>query len=207
MESLHGCRENHLMLTEMMREAKHQQRNLTLCWIDLANAYGSVQHNLIFLALEHYHLPAHFVRLIKNMNFSLSVLILTNSWSTSSFPLQVGIFQGDPLSVVIFNLVINLYVEFSQESYLQLGYCFSGSSYTVPLLQYADDSCLVSNSVENCQNLCSWANMKAKVPECNVQEIKRSKVQNTTHRVLNNSPIPVVDSLGIKFLALPISNS
>ena len=33
-----GCLENHLKLSEMIKEANYQQRNLTLYWIDLAIA-------------------------------------------------------------------------------------------------------------------------------------------------------------------------
>ena len=106
----------------MIKETKHQQRNLSLCWIDLANAYGSVQHRLIYLALEHliYHFPATFIRFIRSMYSNLFVLFITNCWCTDPFPLQIGIFQGEPLSVMIFNLVINLLVEFIQEFYSQL---------------------------------------------------------------------------------------
>jgi hypothetical protein len=47
---------------EMIQDAQCQQRNLALCWIDIANAHGSVQHNLIHLALNHYTIfqnPSH----------------------------------------------------------------------------------------------------------------------------------------------------
>ena len=198
----------------MIKEAKPQQRNLTLCWIDLANAYGSVQHSLIHLALEHYHLPTSFTRLIRIMYSNLSAVVVSNTWTTNPFPLQIGIFQGDPLTVIIFNLVINLFVEFIHEFYYQLGYCFSGSPRTVPLLQYADDSCLVSNCLNNCQVLCSaadkwlaWANMKAKVPKCKVLEIRRGKVHQGTSLILSGASVPPIEGASFRFLGLPISDS
>ena len=213
-DGIPGCLENHLKLSEMIKEAKYQQRNLTLCWIDLVNAYGSVQHRFIYLALEHYHLPVAFVQLIRVMYTNLSAVVATNSWTTSSFSLQIGIFQGDPLSVVIFNLVINLYVDFIHEFYYHLGYCFSGSSHTIPLLQYADDSCLVSNSLDNCQVLClatdkwlAWANMKAKVPKCKVLEIRRGKMQQDPQLYLSRSSVPAIEGASFRFLGLPVSDS
>ena len=213
-DGIPGCLENHLKLTGMIQEAKNQQKNLVMCWIDLANAYGSVRHDLIQLALRHYHLPESFISLIKSMYSNLSAMVVSKSWCTESFPLQIGIFQGDPLSVVIFNLVMNLYVEFIQEHYHQLGYCFSGSSHVVPLLQYADDSCLTANCVDNCQIMCKatdkwllWANMTAKVPKCRVLEIKRGKVEHNTQLLLNGIPVPHIQEDPLKFLGLPISNS
>ena len=61
--------------------------------------------------------------------------------------------------MIIFNLVANLFVELITEHYNHLGYDFTGSAHMLSLFQYADDSCLVSNSLENCQILCKAAEM------------------------------------------------
>ena len=65
------------------------------------------------------------------------------------FLISIGIFQGDPLSVMLFNTVINLYVDFIHLNHAHLGYNFTGSQHCVLLLQYADDTCLVDNSMDN----------------------------------------------------------
>ena len=77
--------------------------------------------------------------------------------------------RGDPLSVVIFNTVMNLVDTISMR--IDLGYKFSNSSRKVTILQYADDTCLVANSPASCQHLLSmisdwlqWSGMVAKVP-------------------------------------------
>lgn len=213
-DSIPGCIEHHFKLSSALNEAKQQQKNICICWIDLANAYGSVHHNLIFLALEHYHLPKPFIDLVRNIYSGLSAIISTKQWNTTPFPLRIGIFQGDPMSVIIFNLVINLFVEFISENYHQLGYHFSGSQHCLPLLQYADDSCLVSSSEENGQVLCHatekwlfWANMSAKVPKCRVLVLKRGKLVPSPNVSLNNLVIPPVDESSFKFLGLPVSNT
>ena len=41
----------------------------------------------------------------------LSGTVVTNDWSTATIPLELGVYQGDPLSVVIFNTVINTMVD------------------------------------------------------------------------------------------------
>jgi hypothetical protein len=46
-----GCLEHAFALYEALREAKEHTRQIVTCWIDLANAYGSVRHNLIQFAL------------------------------------------------------------------------------------------------------------------------------------------------------------
>ena len=154
-----------------------------MCWLDLANAFGSVEHDLILLTLEHYHFEPSFIRLVGEFYRGLSVVVTTRNWTTDTIPLNVGIFQGDPMSVIIFNLAPNLFVELITENYHHLGYQFTGSAYALSLLQYADDSCLMSNSLENCQLLCNvaqiwleWTHMRAKVPKCRVLAIRRGKI-------------------------------
>ena len=77
-------------------------------WLDLANAFGSVDHQLILLVLNHYHLDPVFINLVREFYSGLSVLVATKRWCTGRMPISIGIFQGDPLSVVIFNLVANM---------------------------------------------------------------------------------------------------
>ena len=79
-------------------------------------------------------------------------------------------YQGDPLSVVIFNTVMNTLVD-TISTHIDLGYQFCNSSRKVNILQYADDTCLVANSPASCQHLLSivsdWlqlSGMDAKVP-------------------------------------------
>ena len=93
-------------------------------------------------------------------------------WDTPFIPIQVGVYQGDSLSVVIFNTVINTMVD-TVQSRQDLGYIISPSQKPVNLLQYADDTCLVANSPSSCQHLInmlatwlSWSGMKAKIPKC-----------------------------------------
>ena len=47
-----GCLEHSFALHEALKEAKSWKKSIVVTWIDLANAYGSVRHNLIQFALE-----------------------------------------------------------------------------------------------------------------------------------------------------------
>ena len=212
--SVPGCLEHQVKLSCALQEARLQQKTITVCWLDLANTFGSVEHDLILLTLEHYHLKPSFIRLVQEFYRGLSVVVTTRNWTTDTIPLNVGIFQGDPMSVIIFNLVANLFVELITENYHHLGYQFTGSAYALSLLQYADDSYLMSNSLENCQLLCNvaqmwleWAHMRAKVPKCHVLAIRRGKIISDPQLTLNNLPIPPVADEPITFLGMPLSST
>ena len=50
-----GCIEHTFTLMEALKEANAHTRQIVITWIDLANAYGSVRHNLIQFALNWFH--------------------------------------------------------------------------------------------------------------------------------------------------------
>lgn len=53
--------------------------------------------------LKHYHTPPKLTNLVKAFYTGLVVKVNAASWSTPMIPIQLGVYQGDPLSVVIFN--------------------------------------------------------------------------------------------------------
>ena len=140
-----------------------------MCWLDLTNAYGSVHHSLIQFALRHYHAPPQFCQTMQALHIDLTAKVITDQWATPAVPLSIEVYQGDPLSVVIFNTVINTLVD-ALQTRLDLGYRLSNSTRQVNVLLYADDTCLLADSPATCQHLLDmvhqwlqWSGMRAKV--------------------------------------------
>ena len=98
----------------------------------------------------------------------LSARVSTDAWITASFPLNIGIYQGDPLSGITFNTVINTLVD-TLNLKKDLGY-FLSLSHQVSLLQYANNTCIIASSPV----WLRWVDMKAKVPKCHFLHIKNS---------------------------------
>ncbi|GFO14726.1 reverse transcriptase [Plakobranchus ocellatus] len=57
------------MIWEAIQRAKSEKLNLDVIWLDLANAYGSVPHEMIQLALRMYHVP-EFTKVMLDDYFS-----------------------------------------------------------------------------------------------------------------------------------------
>ena len=102
-----GCAEHYLKLLSIIHEAQRKHKSLFVCWLDLANALGSVHHDLIRFSLSHYHAPQIMVSTISNLYKDLICVVYTNSWTNNPIQLQTGVYQGDPLSVLVFNTVMN----------------------------------------------------------------------------------------------------
>ena len=107
-----GCIEHPFALHEALRTAKEETRVIVTSWIDLANAYGSIRHNLIQFALEWYHVPLSIQKLIFDYYEKLCAKITTKEWSTKFFSFDIGLFQGCVLSTILFDCVFNLLLDF-----------------------------------------------------------------------------------------------
>lgn len=149
--------------------------------------------------------PNQFVSLVDNLYSSLSASVWTESWSTPHIPIKGGVFQGDPLSVIIFNTVMNTYID-AVKPYLSSSYQFTNHTQSLGLLQYADDTCLVSDGPASCQKLLDltdiWLRwMEARIPKCQCMAIKASseKVYDP-NLTLSGAHLPFIGNQHTQFL-------
>ena len=206
-----GCTEHQAKLAAVLSEARKKHKSLAVAWLDLANAYGSVHHSLIQFSLKHYHAPPEFCSILRSLYSGLTASILTNDWQTSEILLEVGVYQGDPLSVAIFNMVINTLAD-TLMTRSDLGYALANLPQRINLLQYADDVCWVTNSPAACQHLLTmvdnwlvWSGMKAKVTKCHSLGIHSSSGSTFDPKVtLSGELLPFLGNKAITFLGLSI---
>ena len=211
MKATPGCIEHQCKLAAILAKARKNHKSLAVCWLDLANAYGSVHHSLIEFSIRHYHAPPQFCSIIRSLYSDLYGTVVTNDWSTATIPLELGIYQGDPLSVVIFNTVINTMVD-TLQTRSDLGFLFPNSRHQVNLLQYADDTCITANSPAAGQHLLDmvdrwlqWSGMRAKVPKCHCLALQGSTGKlYDPHLSIASQSIPFIGSNSIRFLGMTI---
>ena len=211
-----GCEEHQLKLSSIIRDANKHQRSLTIAWLDLANAYGSVNHQLIQFALSHYHAPPELIALTSNLYHNQQAIITCQNWQTNPVSLQVGVFQGDPFSVAIFNTVINLLLDHIKHVCPDTGYRFSSSDRQLSTLQYADDTCYTARNPKKCQEMLNatdvwlkWAQMEPKVPKCRTLSLQSRHPQHNRfsnpHLTLGTEEIPFLGDETIPFLGMPVT--
>ena len=96
-----------------MRHARLRQKTVHLTWFDLKDAFGSVPHDVICYTLKRNSSPDHqIVSYVSNLYGSLQGKIVTNSWSSELFHFNRGVFQGDPLSPLIFLLTFSPIIDY-----------------------------------------------------------------------------------------------
>lgn len=82
----------------------------------------------------------------------LAAIVSTDEWVSQEIPLGIGVYQGDPMSVVIFlTFMATLSDKLKTRQELRVRLVKSESLVNHPL--YADDTCIISSSPSGCQHL------------------------------------------------------
>ena len=206
-----GVVEHQAKLAAVIKSANQQKRSLGIAWLDIVNAYGSVHHELIQFSMAHYHAPPEFCRLLQSWYSGLSGVVSTDQWLTDTVPLKTGVYQGDPLSVVIFLAVMNTLSD-TLNTRRDLGFSLPQSSISINHLLYADDACIISSSAAGCQHLLDmvqrwleWAQLRAKVPKCRSLVLQASSGRRVIPTLtINGDRIPTSEDGEFKFLGMPV---
>ena len=184
-----GTIEHTELLTHIINHAKRKQKQLVISLFDLRNAFGEVNHNLIRKVLHFHHVPQPIVDLISSQYTDYFISILTKNYMTKPISVKRGVLQGDCLSPLIFNLVVNSIVTtIKNEKVSCLGYVFGEGLSPRHWFQFADDTAIVSALEEDNQYLCNafskwatWADLKIKVDKCHTFGIKKSSTSSVQY--------------------------
>ena len=181
-----------------MKEMKKKQRSLTVTLIDLRNAFGLVRHDLI-ISTKFHHMPPEIIAMIQHIYTGIYTAILT--LVTEFIHVGKGVLQGDCLSPLLFNMVINTFIQrIKSNRFEQLGYKFL--KYLPPRhwYQFADD--VITGMENHYQTLlnefsrwCTLTEMSIRIDECH--SFRMAKVNSASKQVflklyLNNTLISPV---------------
>ncbi len=198
-----GCVEHNQVLHEIIRHSKSNNRTVHITWFDLEDAFGSVPHHLIELTLKRNNFPPSKCKYISNLYSSLNGTVVCDNWQSKNFKFKKGIFQGDPLSPLIFILCFNPIIQ-DLDSNLQHGYEINGNKFISS--PFADDFCLISRNKRTHQRLVSRISkltktmgLKLKPSKCRSLSIVSGKPTAVEFN-LDESKIPTLEKEPHKFL-------
>ena len=97
-----GCVEHSAMIWDQIQRAKWEKNDWHVIWLDLANAYGSLPHQLINYALEFFHTPPCIKNLVALYYSDLQMCFALQGFTTGWQHLEVGIAMGCALSPILF---------------------------------------------------------------------------------------------------------
>ncbi len=97
-----GCVEHSAVIWEQIQRAKRERGDLHVVWLDLANAYGSVPHQLIEYALDFFYIPVCIRALVAKYFEDIKMCCTHQDFTTSWQQLEVGIAMGCSISPILF---------------------------------------------------------------------------------------------------------
>lgn len=200
-----GCLEHSGVVTQLIREAREGKGNLAVLWLDLANAYGSIPHKLVEVALEKHHVPINIKALIMDYYNNFFLRFTAGTVSSKQHRLEKGIITGCTISVILFALAMNMLVK-SVEPECRGPKTKSGVRQP-PIRAFMDDLTVTTESVPGCrwilhglERLTTWARMHFKPEKSRSLVLKRGKVTDRFQFSLAGTKIPSITEKPVKSL-------
>ena len=103
-----GCLDNNLILTSILESSAWSGKECHFCFLDLADAFGSIPYELIWYTLNRSGLNPDTLDLIKQLYTDCHTQYKCGSLITERIPLLKGVKQGCPLSMSLFCLSIDV---------------------------------------------------------------------------------------------------
>ena len=157
----------------MVKNVQARRRPLSVAFLDIRNAFGSVRHDCIDEVLRHFDAPTDLIECIEDIYTRNTCTVRCGAGETGSIPVGRGVRQGCPLSGLLFNLVIEVLLRGFRDC-TDVGYRLpSKDDVLVRSLAYADDICLVTSDREQMNKLLSlthifslWAGVQFNPKKC-----------------------------------------
>jgi hypothetical protein len=136
-----------------VEDAHTSKKDMVLCFLDFKGAFPSMDHKPLVRTLEFLGLPSDFTLLISNLYSGATTQFITPHGHTPPVGIGRGTLQGDPLSPLIFDLMIEPQIRWLNAA--DKGYNITSCGLKLSSRWYDDDGTLVTNSVDDLLSILS----------------------------------------------------
>ncbi|CAL7932882.1 unnamed protein product [Xylocopa violacea] len=150
--SADGCSENVFLLDMTLRYHHQRFKSLFLSSIDIAKAFDSISHRAIVDTLISAGVPTTFVNYVKYVYETGTTRFSCPGWMSPPIRPSRGVKQGDPLSPILFNLVIDRLFKLLPN---EIGADIDGMR--INAAAFADDILFMSSTQRGLQTLLDMA--------------------------------------------------
>lgn len=168
-----------------------------------ANAYGSIPHKLVELALHLHHIPSKVKHLILDYYANIRLRFTSGSVTSDWHRLGKGIITGCTISVALFALAMNMVGKAAEVKCT--GPLSRSGIRQPPIRAYMDDLTITMTSVpgsrwilQGLERLITWARMSFKPCKSRSMVMKRGKVMAKFCFSISGTAIPSTSEQPVK---------
>ena len=174
------------MVWSVLKEARAKKLlAASSIWLDIANAYRSIPHKLIFFALQRYGILNQWTKVVKSYYVGIFSKSFSETATSAWHRHQCGIFAGCTISVILFLAGMNVILEYSLHTNVPR---FVINNNPLPLVRaFMDDLNLLSSSVSGaktllhrCTKALKWAGLDFWADKSRSIVIIKGRSMNTT---------------------------
>ena len=202
--AISGCLEHTAILSQLIREAKSEKNDLVVVWLDIANAYGTIPHSLIQLALRRAHVPEEYCKLVESYYADMKIRFTTREFTTEWQRVEKGIITGCTMSVILFALSMTMLVMSVKDE--TKGPQTRSGQRQVNTRLFMDDITTTTRSLAQTGHLLDklvgkleWAGLSVKPEKCRSLVIIKGVVSQRTPQIQGN-PITSITEKPVKYL-------
>ena len=200
-----GCVEHSAVIWEQIQRAKRERGDLHVVWLDLANAYGSVPHQLIEFALDFFHVPTCIRALVGKYFGDLQMCCTHQDFTTGWQQLEVGIAMGCSISPILFVAAFEVILIGARK--MVGGVKLPSGKRLPPVRGYMDDVTTILQTaactrrlLKRIDELVGWARMKIKPPKSRSLSIRKGLRSDNIIFVAGGENIPLLADQPVRSL-------
>uniref|UniRef100_A0A131Z2I9 Reverse transcriptase n=1 Tax=Rhipicephalus appendiculatus TaxID=34631 RepID=A0A131Z2I9_RHIAP len=140
-----GCGENVHLLGTILHEARRKRRALYMASVDIAKAFDSVTLDALLVALARKGIAEEFREYVRQF-YEMASTVLTFQDNTLLVRPSRGVRQGDPLSPILFNLVVDEFLAEHCKEQIAFMCATESGELNVSGMAFADDLLLFAST-------------------------------------------------------------
>lgn len=199
-----GCVEHFSMIWHQVQATKRDGRDLHVVFLDLANAFGLVPHNILWAAFSYFEVPEAITALVKAYFVELQICLATTEYTTAWQHLDVGIMAGCTISLLAFTMTMEVIIRASR--WVVGGEQLTPGLRLPPIRPYMDDMTTLTSTIpctrrllRKLQENIEWARMEFKPTKSRSLSVVKGKLADQRFYI-GEEPIPTVAEKPVKTL-------
>ena len=110
-----GCLKHTSVLAQLIKEARDNKGELSVVWLGMTNAYGSIPHKLVAETRARYHVPNEIQNMLAQYYERFYIRFNVGERTTNWQRLEKGIVTGCTILVIICASAVNLIVKSAEK--------------------------------------------------------------------------------------------